>query len=234
MKYDKEKIGKIIEKKRKDKRLSQNALGEKINVVGKQISNYENGKMFPPMEALTKLCDVFDCELGFLLGEETYSAGTQLDTAIENKTGLKKETIDNIVKITGTERTCLNRGHESEKYRKILNNFLTSQNFLDIIKVILELDDIYNQEAPQKKLLKEWGEDRCNRAIINRDPEYSNPNLTEEECKDIAKFDKAREEGIKRDYNIAICRFKLKESFTLLLNELYPKEPSEKINFFEL
>lgn len=223
MKYDKEKIGKIIEKKRKDKGLSQNALGEKINVVGKQISNYENGKMFPPMEALTKLCDVFDCELGFLLGEETYSAGTQLYTAIENKTGLKKETIDTIVKITGTERTCLNRGYESEKYRKILNNFLTSQNFLDIIKVILELDDIYNQEAPQKKLLKEWGEDRFNMAL-----------KSQEENAESAKIEEAKEECIKRDYNIAICRFKLQESFTLLLNELYPKEPSEKINFFEL
>ena len=229
--YDREKISEKIKEKRKECRLSQNSLGKKIHVSGKQISNYENGKLSPPIDVLFRLCDVFNCELGYLLGEETYSVGTQLDTAIENKTGLKKETIDTIVKITGTERKCLEWGHQSEKYRTILNNFLISENFLDIIKVMLELDDIYNHDTALQKLLKEWGEERFNRTKNNYYSDYTNLNLTEEECKDIAKFDNAidndrdKNECFKRE--VAFKKIELQESFTFLLNELYPKKFSE-------
>lgn len=234
--YDVEKIGKLIGEKIKEKRqsqkrkISQSELGEKVGVTGKQISNYESGKPIPPMDVLFKLCNVFNCELGYLLGEEAYSAGTQLDTAIENKTGLKNETINTIIKITGTESECLDWGHQAEEYRKILNKFLTSENFLDIIKLMLELDYIYNQnqDTEMQKLSKEWSEERHKRTINNYRLDYINLNLTKEEYKDIEKFEKAidkdrsKKEYFKRE--IAFKRLELQESFTFLLNELYPKK----------
>ena len=114
MKYSAEEIGKII----KDKRIntlhwSQDALGKELSISGKQVSNYENGVLIPPIDILFKLCDIFNCELGYLLGEQDYSSGTKLNTAIEQKLGLTTNTINNICKITGTEHHCVNFGCES-------------------------------------------------------------------------------------------------------------------------
>lgn len=44
-------------------------LGDKLGVSGKQISNYESGALMPPMDILIKLCEVYECELEFLLNE---------------------------------------------------------------------------------------------------------------------------------------------------------------------
>lgn len=229
MKYNAEEIGKRIEKERKNMKISQDKLGEMLHVVNKQISNYENGKLIPPIKALFELCNIFNCELGYLLGEEAYSAGTQLDTAIENTTGLKKETIDAIIKITGKERSCIEWGHQSENYKKILNNFLTSEKFLDIMKIMLELDTIYNQKNTEmEELQNELGDELFNKSINLYQSDYINLNLTQEECEAIAKIDNVidncHEKNLIFQREMAFNRFKLQEAFTLLLNELYPNK----------
>ena len=55
--YNEVTIGKIIKQERKNKGWTQEYLGNKLNIVGKQISNYENGITIPPVEVLFKLCD---------------------------------------------------------------------------------------------------------------------------------------------------------------------------------
>ena len=94
LKYDEKVIGKIIRTEREKRNLTQANLGKRINVTGKQISNYEKGELFPPMSALLSLCEEFDCELGYLLGEEEYADGSKIMTKVTELTGLNKETID--------------------------------------------------------------------------------------------------------------------------------------------
>ena len=229
MHYNLEKIGKTIEFERQKKNITQNKLGEKINVTGKQISNYENGKLVPPIDVLFKLCDIFECELGYLLGEEIYSNGTRASTIITNETGLSIDSINSIIKITGKEKTCLNFGYESEQYRKILNNILTSKKFLDIIKIMFELDNIYIQNEKNNKLQdlrRELGNDLFDKAMNIYLSNNIDENYTQEECAAVAKIDCSIDNARKEDYDfqreMAFMRFKLQEDFTLLLNELYP------------
>ena len=66
-------LGKMIKKRRKGKKMTQEALAEKVGVSAKQISSYENGHQYPPMDMLFKLCEVLDCDLGYLLGQEDYN-----------------------------------------------------------------------------------------------------------------------------------------------------------------
>lgn len=87
MKYNNEQISKMILSERTKLKISQAELGEKVGVVGKQISNYEKGKLVPPIDIVLRLCDVFKCELGYLLGEPDYADGTKIETAICNATG---------------------------------------------------------------------------------------------------------------------------------------------------
>lgn len=100
-------MGKNIAKMRKGRGWSQAKLGEKLDCSGKQISIYESGKTAPSIDKLFKLCEIFKCEFGFLLGEPDYSMGTRIETAIHEETGLTKAAMDSIRLLTSTEKRLL-------------------------------------------------------------------------------------------------------------------------------
>ena len=60
-----EKIGKFIAKCRKDKKLTQSELAEKLGVTDKSIGNWENGRNMPDLSLFKPLCD----ELGITINE---------------------------------------------------------------------------------------------------------------------------------------------------------------------
>lgn len=53
---------------RANRKLTQEQLGEKINVTKVSVSGYENGTRSPDMETLQKIADVFEVSVDFLLG----------------------------------------------------------------------------------------------------------------------------------------------------------------------
>lgn len=63
-----EKIGKFIAKCRKDKKMTQEELAEKIGVSRKSISRWENGNTMPDYSLLDSLCSV----LGISINELYY------------------------------------------------------------------------------------------------------------------------------------------------------------------
>lgn len=132
--------------------MSQEELGEELGISGKQLSNYEHGKLVPPMDILLKICEIFDCKLSYILGEKDYSPGTKFKTIISNETGLNIEEINAIIRITGTERSCKNWGYESEKYRRILNSLLTTNEFIKFIKALAGLYENYHKKEQEKEI----------------------------------------------------------------------------------
>lgn len=64
------KIGDFISSKRKEKKLTQAKLAEKIFVSEKTISKWENGNGIPDTNSLIKLCEVFNISLNELLAGE--------------------------------------------------------------------------------------------------------------------------------------------------------------------
>ena len=60
---DYNKIGDFIAEKRKEKKLTQAKLAEKIFVSEKTISKWENGKGLPDTASLPKLCEILDITL---------------------------------------------------------------------------------------------------------------------------------------------------------------------------
>lgn len=234
MEYKPEEIGKLIKVERKKHNLTQEDLGKKLdNMTGKQISNYEHGKPMPPMEVLLKICKIFDCELGYILGEKDYSQGTKLKTIISNETGLNIEAINAIIRITGTERSCINWGYESEKYRRILSSLLITKEFTNFIIALSELDESYQKKEQEKEILtqlsNDLGEELFNKAMDWRDvtPEDEGASdLTVEECDAIKKvnsaFDKCYELHHEFMQEMKVHRFSLQEVLTSILNEMYP------------
>ncbi len=99
MKYNIANIGNRLKAERKKAGIkSQNALAEYLNqnnyrsYTRQTISKWEHGLEMPPLDVLITLCDLFNCELGYLLCE--YDCKTREKTDIHKMTGLSEAAID--------------------------------------------------------------------------------------------------------------------------------------------
>lgn len=63
-------IGNFISQLRKDKKMTQSELGDKLGVTNKRVSRWENGNYLPDISTMQLLCAEFDISINeFLKGE---------------------------------------------------------------------------------------------------------------------------------------------------------------------
>lgn len=67
MEASKTQTGKIIRTLRKNKNMTQEELGNLLNVKNNTVSGYEKGLVYPSIEALLKLAEIFKCSTDELL-----------------------------------------------------------------------------------------------------------------------------------------------------------------------
>lgn len=79
-----EKIGKFILKCRKDKKMTQSELAEKLGVTDKSIGNWENGRNMPDLSLFKPLCDVLGITINDLLSGEKISEDKYQEKFEEN------------------------------------------------------------------------------------------------------------------------------------------------------
>ena len=79
-----EKIGKFIAKCRKDKKMTQSDLAEKLGVTDKSISNWENGRNMPDLSLFKPICDVLGITINDLLSGEKISKDKYQERFEEN------------------------------------------------------------------------------------------------------------------------------------------------------
>lgn len=232
MKYSSEEIGKKIKDERLKLNWSQEALGIDLGQKSgaKQISKYESG-MLPPIDVLLKLCEIFNCELGYLLGEDDYSSGTKVNTAIENSLGLNNESINAIKHITGTEKSCVSFGYESKNYRRILNSFISSSSFADLAIALYDLDcSIAAKKKIWLNLEEKYGKETIDKAFeyYNSTTDYFHDENAEK-LDDIyyqamADIDSAIDKDYETSFPIKVLRYEAREAFERLLDNLYPQK----------
>ena len=61
------KFGDNLRQIRKDKKMSQEQLAEKVNVTRQSVSKWENGESYPEMNNILELCKIFNCKLNDLV-----------------------------------------------------------------------------------------------------------------------------------------------------------------------
>ena len=79
-----EKIGKFIAICRKDKKMTQSELAEKLGVTDKSIGNWENGRNMPDLSLFKPLCDELDITINELLSGERLKKEEYQDKFEEN------------------------------------------------------------------------------------------------------------------------------------------------------
>lgn len=79
-KMNQKKIGEFIANCRKEKKLTQSELAEKLGVTEKSVSNWENGRNMPDISLFKELCKILGITINELMsGERLKNAEENLD-----------------------------------------------------------------------------------------------------------------------------------------------------------
>lgn len=114
--YTKDNIGQRIKDRRKELKMTQTELADKINggVMGdtaphSQISQWEQGKKIPETDALIRLCNALECDMDYLLGAIETPRKATCDVA--EQTGLDVKAVDYLLRLKHRAETEKERGH---------------------------------------------------------------------------------------------------------------------------
>ena len=84
-------IGEFIAKCRKEKKLTQAQLAERLNITDRAVSKWETGKSMPDSSIMLELCEILGITVNDLLSGEKISMESYEKKADENLIALKRK-----------------------------------------------------------------------------------------------------------------------------------------------
>ena len=87
------KFGDNLKRIRKNKKMSQEELAEKVNVSRQSVSKWENGESYPEMNNILELCKIFNCKLNDIV-----------HTDMSDISSLDEEIVMNVVKFNNEKQ----------------------------------------------------------------------------------------------------------------------------------
>ena len=91
-------IGKFIAKCRKEKKLTQVQLAEKLNITDRAVSKWETGKSMPDSSIMLELCEILGITVNELLSGEEIGMESYEKKADENLIALKRKEENSMTK----------------------------------------------------------------------------------------------------------------------------------------
>ncbi|MCI8774725.1 MAG: helix-turn-helix domain-containing protein [Lachnospiraceae bacterium] len=91
-------IGKFIAKCRKEKKLTQAQLAEKLNITDRAVSKWETGKSMPDSSIMLELCEILGITVNELLSGEEIDMESYEQKSEENLIALKRKDENNAAK----------------------------------------------------------------------------------------------------------------------------------------
>lgn len=91
-------IGKFIAKCRKEKKLTQAQLAEKLNITDRAVSKWETGKSMPDSSIMLELCEILGITVNELLSGEEINMENYEQKVEENLIALKRKDENNMAK----------------------------------------------------------------------------------------------------------------------------------------
>ena len=91
-------IGRFIAKCRKEKKLTQAQLAEKLNITDRAVSKWETGKSMPDSSIMLELCEILGITVNELLSGEEIDMESYEKKADENLIALKRKDENNVKK----------------------------------------------------------------------------------------------------------------------------------------
>ena len=95
---DQTKIGSFIAQCRKEKKLTQMQLAEKLGITDRAVSKWETGKSMPDSSIMLELCEILGITVNELLSGEVITMENYEKTADENLIALKRKDENNLTR----------------------------------------------------------------------------------------------------------------------------------------
>ncbi len=150
-----ENIGKRIANEREAMQETQDGLAKLLGRSNRiPISRWENGKAAPPLEDLMKLCEIFECDIGYMMGEYEEKHRDTAE-AVEN-TGLSEEAIDVLIE----------ENKRVKAFQAIRPHERPRSQFLKLVSLIVADDE--NIISESMKLLNTKSKVK----VLERDPDF--------------------------------------------------------------
>lgn len=127
-------IGERIRQNRKEKGISQEQLAEYLEMAIQKpikrqtIAGWENGKPIKKMEQLTALCDIFDCDMAYLLCE--CDSKRVVSQHVAPALGLSEKALDNLI----------TANKNNNPYVDILTSLLEDESILNFFSKCITAD----------------------------------------------------------------------------------------------
>lgn len=153
MKYNETMIGQRIKEERENLGFSQGELAEACNLSmnsRQTIAKWESGKQLPPTNDLLKLCELFKCELGYLLCEADYAKGYKSRTATElyEKTGLSEPAVENLcIAADGLMSGPIDKRLANARHDNLRSLEIGRFAKIRLLELLLENSDIWERMA---------------------------------------------------------------------------------------
>lgn len=119
-------IGERLKELRKERKLTQTELGNKINVTKVSISGYENGNRSPDTDTLQRLADYFDVTTDYLLGRSNVRSYTTQRTISPQH----EQLIDFFTRLDDEPDNMLAALDQFELYYKLYKEQIAAKNKL--------------------------------------------------------------------------------------------------------
>lgn len=101
--FNEKKLGEKIQAERKRLGYSLDSFAQKILTTRQTLSRWERGEgVGPSVTDLLKMCELFDCDFGYLVGE--YDCRTREATDIHAKTGLSEDGILSLIELNNNDQ----------------------------------------------------------------------------------------------------------------------------------
>lgn len=168
-----EKIGKFISERRKNKKLTQEKLAEKLNISDRAVSKWERGICLPDASIMLLLCEILEINVNELLSGEMLKKNDYDKKAEENLIEMaKKEEMQN-KKLMMYEWVIGYMSSITFMILIIVSSYFVQDNTVRIILFIIALIILFTGVSFCLKIETETGYYECSKCHHKYVPKYS-------------------------------------------------------------
>ena len=143
--YDSNYIKERIKEARGDIGMTQDQLAKKVGYERETITAWESGKNTPKIDTLIQLCDILQCDLGYLLGE--YPEKRREVSDVHDLTGLEASNANRLIMLQAVIKENPYSSYRQKFYLDTLNSLLESKLFWDAVELLRKAYTIKNRLA---------------------------------------------------------------------------------------
>jgi len=150
-------LGQRIRNLRKEKKMTQQELANKLNLAKSTISQYENNVNEPDNDTIRKIADVFDVSVDYLLGRSDYPRKLNGNTGSSDTSSHVIQVAGQEIEISSEELKILMEMRKHPKFAAMFHDLATApeKKVKTLIKMWEVIKADLNEEDDSEGIIKD-------------------------------------------------------------------------------